>query len=134
MDRSSGPRPRTSIASHTPASATSKAMYRHSPAPARSRSFMRASNPAARPAFHAALTRLELVACANADRPGPSRDNLSACAAAAGRLPAEIDPLVEQILDESFDIPRGPVETSEYIDERRGVQPSLELVGIDVFA
>src|SRR5439155_5744932 len=60
--------------------------------------------------------------------------NKGARAAAAGGLTTEVDVIVEEILNERFEIERGPIEPGEKVDERRRVEASLEVVRIDVLA
>ena len=74
--------------------------------------------------------RLEFVARAKTNRSRTSRHDQCARAAATGCSATEIDAFVEQIFDESLNVPFRPIEPSVKVDQSGCVKPSLELVGI----
>src|SRR6476469_8093643 len=122
-----------SIASQIAVRVMSAAMKRHGAARARTGSVMGASNQDVGGAFHAASI-LEFHSRSNAEGPRSARYHQRPRAASAGRRPAEVDALVEQVADESLDVPPQPVEACVEVDQGRRLELALEHVRIDVVA
>jgi len=60
----------------------------------------------------------------------PSRNHKGARATSACRLPAKVDPFVEDVFPEQLQIPFWPVQPGKQVDQRRRMQRALEDVGV----
>src|SRR6478735_7612594 len=129
MARSSGPPPHSSMRSQITTSAINAPMKRYS-APRAGLGAVIHRQTRSSAARCTPRTILELHACPESNRARAARHHERTRAAPASGRAADIDALVEQIIDEHFEIVSRPIQARVEVNQGCGVQASLELVRV----